>query len=173
MAEEYLDVVDEKDNVIRKELRNNVYKKGPNNQLSKDESIRVINILIFNSNNELLLQKRSMNRRLFPGEYDLSCAEHVSSGEDYEEAAYRGLKEELGMDINLEELGKLTPKEGVHCFMKIYRGFYDKDIIEYDKDGIDKLVWVPIKEVLDFVEKDGFKWDPPIIIKWYITNFLD
>lgn len=74
---EYLDLVDENDNVIGKEDRNIIYKKDLNN-------FRVINIMIINSENKIIVPKRSGNRRLFPNCYDCSVGGHVSSGETYE-----------------------------------------------------------------------------------------
>jgi len=87
---EYLDLVDENDKVIGKEDRNIIYKNGWKN-------FRVINIIIFTKDNKILLPQRSENRRVFPNCYDCSVGGHVDSGETYEEAAYRELKEELGI----------------------------------------------------------------------------
>ncbi len=81
MPEEYLDIVDENDKVIGKDIRENIYAKG------LDHDIREINIFVFNSQCKLLLPKRSMDRRIFPGCFDFSCGEHVVSGEDYNQAS--------------------------------------------------------------------------------------
>ena len=74
---EYLDLVDENDNVIGKEDRNVIYKNNWRN-------FRVINIMIFTSDNKIVVPKRSGNRRVFPNCYDCSVGGHVSSGETYE-----------------------------------------------------------------------------------------
>lgn len=60
---EYLDLVDEDDNVIGKEDRNIIYEKELRN-------FRVINIIIMNSDNKIIVPKRSGNRRIFPNCYD-------------------------------------------------------------------------------------------------------
>lgn len=167
MSNEYLDIVDENDNVIGRDLRNNIYAKG------LDRNIRVINIFIFNSKGKLLLPKRSINRRIFPGCFDFSCGEHVMSGEDYYRAAKRGLEEELGIkDVELIELGKLTPKDKVSCLMKVYELEYDKEIMNYDKDGIDKLYWCDLEKVRKMVDEDRakFKGDFPEVLEWYIKK---
>lgn len=99
MDSEYLDIVDENDKVIGKDTRKNIYIKG------LEHNVRVVNIFIFNSEGKLLLPKRSMNRKIFPGCFDFSCGEHVVSGEDYYGAAKRGLEEELGIkNMRLIEL---------------------------------------------------------------------
>lgn len=168
MPDEYLDIVDENDKIIGKDTRNNIYAKG------LDHNVRVINVFIFNSEDKLLLPKRTMNRRIFPGCFDFSCGEHVVSGEDYYEATKRGLNEELGIkDAELIELGKLTPKDGVSCFMKVYKTEYNKVIVNYDKNGIDRLYWYDLEKVRRMVEEDKnkFKGDFSEVFEWYIKKF--
>src|SRR3989338_2213539 len=41
-------------------------------------------MMIFNSKGELLLAKRSKEKRLWPGFWDMSVASHVHQGESYE-----------------------------------------------------------------------------------------
>lgn len=168
MQDEYLDIIDNNDKVIGKDLRDNIYAKGLNHY------IRAVNIFIFNSEGKLLLPKRAMNRRIFPGCFDFSCGEHVASGEDYYQAAKRGLEEELGIkSAELIELGKLTPKDGVSCFMKIYKLEYNKAAVNYDKAGIDKLYWCDLEKVKQMIAEDKtkFKGDFPEVLNWYIKKF--
>jgi len=168
MKEEFLDIIDENDKVIDKDTRENIWKRG------LEHNVRVVNIFIFNKEGKLLLPKRSMNRRIFPGCFDFSCGEHVLSGEDYYEAAIRGLREELGIENpKLTELEKLTPKDGVSCFMKIYQLNYDGEIKNYDKGGIEALFWYDLKTVKQMIKEDKhkFKRDFPTVLNWYIKKF--
>ncbi|MBN3036894.1 MAG: NUDIX domain-containing protein [Candidatus Diapherotrites archaeon] len=74
---------------------------------------RGVHVLILNENNELLLQKRGRSKDTFPNCWDFSISEHVNPGESYEEAAIRGLKEELGIvGATLEEKGHLRMNYG-------------------------------------------------------------
>ncbi len=168
MKEEYLDIVDKDDNIIGKDTRNNIWNRG------LERNVKVVNILIFNSKNELLLPKRSMNRKIFPGCYDFSCGEHVMAGEKYYDAAVRGLREELGIkNANPTKLGKLTPKENVRCFMEVYKFTYNDEINNYDKDGIDSLLWHDLDIVKQMIKKDEtkFKADFQVVLDWFIKNF--
>ena len=121
---EFLDIVDEKDNVIGKDTRKNIYNKG------LDKQIRVSYLLIFNPRGELHVPVRSMNKKQYPGFYDFSVGEHVMSGETYDEAIYRGLEEELGIkDKEVTFLGKLIPqKHGSQCFSHVYQMLYGPKI---------------------------------------------
>ncbi len=164
---EYIDIVDENDNVISKDTPGNVRKRN------LIHNVRVVNIFLFNPKGKLLLPRRSKNRRMFPGCYDFSVGEHVKSGEDYYDAAIRGLKEELGItNLKPVELGKLTPKDGVNCFMKIYKIIYDGEIVNYDKDGIAEMSFYDLETINKMIKKDRtkFKEDFPKVLEWYLKN---
>jgi len=166
--DEYLDIVDENDNVIGRDIRENIYTKNLGHR------VRVINILVVNSEGKLLLPKKINNAKYYPGCFDFSCGGHVESGEDYAHAAIRELEEELGInDSKLIELGKLTPKDGVSCFMKVYKLVYDNKIEDYDKIEIEKLCWFDLQEVQQLIIKDKtkFKGDFLIVLDWYIENY--
>lgn len=46
----------------------------------------------------VLLQRRSSAKKIGPGQWDLSVAEHLEPGEGHRDAVVRGLQEELGLD---------------------------------------------------------------------------
>ncbi len=90
MAEEIFDVVDEDDRIIGEAAREQVH--------GNPELIhRVVHVLVFNSNKELYLQKRDMNKDVQPGKWDTSVGGHVDKGESYQDAAVREMEEELGI----------------------------------------------------------------------------
>ena len=91
--------MDGKDRVIGKATRSEIHKK---NLLH-----RSIHILVFNSKNQLFLQKRSMAKDENPGLWDTSSAGHVDSGESYDESAHRELYEELRITAELNPLTKI------------------------------------------------------------------
>ncbi len=163
---EYLDLVDDNDNVIGREDRNEIYKKGLRN-------FRVINIMIFTSDNKIVVPHRSGNRRVFPNCYDCSVGGHVSSGETYEEAAYRELEEELGITgIKLQEIAYFKPYDiDTSAFSKMYKLIYDGDL-NYDKDGIQKICYMSKEEVSSLVNNspEKFKEDYPKFFKWMLKN---
>lgn len=61
---------------------------------------------------EVLLQKRSAGKDAYPGCYDISSAGHIHAGDDYEESAFRELKEELGILAKPEDLRFIGIHEG-------------------------------------------------------------
>ena len=87
---EILEVVDTQGCVIGAAPRECVH---GNNQLLH----RVVHVLVFDRKNRLLLQKRSLNKRVAPGRWDMSVGGHVDCGESIETAMFREMEEELGI----------------------------------------------------------------------------
>jgi len=97
---EYFYIVDENDRVIGKASREECH--------SNPKLIhRSVYIFMLNSKGEIFIQRRSLKKDLYPGFYTASATGHVDYGEDYDEAARRELKEELGIDAPLHRLGKV------------------------------------------------------------------
>jgi isopentenyl-diphosphate delta-isomerase type 1 len=69
---------------------------------SATELHRAFSVFIFNPRGELLLQRRSLTKKTWPGVWSNSCCGHVMLHESTERAATRRLKHELGLaDIEL------------------------------------------------------------------------
>ncbi|MBI2148207.1 NUDIX hydrolase [Candidatus Woesearchaeota archaeon] len=159
--DEFLDLVNENDEVIGKEKRSKVYSSGIHNY-------RVINAFVVNSKGQLWIPRRTSTKKIFPLGLDISVGGHVESGEDYAESFKREVKEELNVDIdsvNWKFLGKLTPKEGVSSFMKVYE--IDLEEVEnYNKEDFISYEWLYPAEVLEKIKLgDKTKDDLPKIIK--------
>ncbi len=90
-GDEWFDVVNERDEVLRRETRRVVHATGLWH--------RAVHILVFDAAGRVFLQKRSMLKDLSPGLWDSSCSGHVDAGEDYDTAAVRELGEEIGVQI--------------------------------------------------------------------------
>jgi len=90
MSEEIVTLVDINDQVIG---------QAPRSKVRKQALIhRVTYILVFNEAGQLLLQKRTAVKDLYPDYYDAAAGGVLSAGETYEASAERELKEELGIN---------------------------------------------------------------------------
>ena len=89
MSEEIFDVVNERDEVIGRETRAEVHRRGLMH--------RAVHVLVFNRTGEVFLQKRSMRKDRQPGLWDSSASGHLSAGENYDSCAERELREEIGL----------------------------------------------------------------------------
>lgn len=61
-------------------------------------------ILVFNTEGELFIQKRTRTKDVYPGYWDLAAGGVVLANESYEEGARRELQEELGIEAKLRPL---------------------------------------------------------------------
>lgn len=161
-----LDIVDENDNFLKKELMSKIRVS----KLSNNNYLRYVNVLAFNKKGLLLLPKRSANSIYFPNCYDFSSGKHVLSDENYDAAVKRSIKEELGLTpSNIEFLGKLSPLDGVSGFMKIYKIIIDESNLNYNKKDFQSLEWYDINIIIEMIENNpsNFKSDLLIVLKWY------
>lgn len=69
---------------------------------------RAFSIFLFNTDGELLLQKRSAEKRLWPLYWSNSCCSHPRKGESMDVATRRRLQEELGIEASLEIVCKFS-----------------------------------------------------------------
>lgn len=69
---------------------------------------RAFSLFVFNTNGELLLQKRSAEKRLWPLFWSNSCCSHPRKGESMQVATRRRLREELGIEASLEFIYKFA-----------------------------------------------------------------
>jgi isopentenyl-diphosphate delta-isomerase type 1 len=88
---ELFDVVDEQDRVLRQMERAEVHRQRLFH--------RAVHVLVFDSRDQIYLQRRSQLKDTYPGRWTTSCSGHVDAGEDYDQAARRELGEELGLHL--------------------------------------------------------------------------
>ncbi|MEK7067756.1 MAG: NUDIX hydrolase [Patescibacteria group bacterium] len=160
--DEFLDIVDENDNVIGNKRRSEVYKERLSN-------FRVVNVFIVNSKGEIWIPRRSADKRIFPSCLDMSMGGHVESGESYEDALKREMQEELNIDISKVQaylLGHLTPqKDGVSAYMNVYEVKMDK-APDYNKKDFVEYFWLTPKDIFERIANgDKTKDDLPTLIK--------
>ncbi|MDH3304875.1 MAG: isopentenyl-diphosphate Delta-isomerase [Gammaproteobacteria bacterium] len=65
---------------------------------------RAFSLFLFNDAGELLLQRRSDSKRLWPGYWSNSCCSHPRRGESMETATKRRLSDELNIETDLDHV---------------------------------------------------------------------
>jgi len=152
--EEILDIVDEEDKFVRKATRKEVREKAL--------MYRVSRVLIVNSKGEFLVQKRSMNKDIYPGYWDIGVAGTVSSGDGYIGTAMRELMEELGIlgISNIQLMHSFLFKIKHHSsednsICKVYKLNYGGKLI-MQRGEINKIQFLAAGEVKKLIAEKPF-----------------
>ncbi len=163
---EYLDLVDENNQIRGVETRAKIHCDGLWH--------RGVHVLVFNLEGCLTLQVRSSSKDKFPNCYDCSVSEHLKSGETYEAAAIRGLKEELGISgVKLEKLLRFRMSYGLNDNMisEVYKCNYD-GAVKIDRREVQGLTGFSLSEIeaLLVIDGDKFAFWTGEILKWYLKT---
>lgn len=167
VSDEYLDLVNDDDEIIGRKLRSVIYQERLSN-------FRVVNAFIMNAKGQLWIPRRGYNKKSFPGALDFSMGGHVANGESYDIAFQREMREELRIDIatiNYRLLGKLFPQQDrVSSFMQVYEIIMEQTP-NYNPDDFIKSYWLYPYQ-LQAVIKNGepAKSDLGIVVDRFYKN---
>ena len=159
---EYLDIID-------KCTGKKTGESKPRKQVhSEGDWHKGFHVWIINSKNELLLQRRSANKDIYPNKLYVSVAGHPVSNEDTIIAIQREFNEEIGFEIDFNELEYLftfsqevTENDGKfidNMFYDVY--LLEKDIdlstLQLQKDEVKEVEYIDYK-VLESMVKSKHK----------------
>ncbi len=126
---------------------------------------RAFSIFIFNKKRELLIQKRSKFKNLWPGIWSNSCCSHPKKREIISRAAEQRLKEELGFSCPLRFMGKVKYQacwEDKGCEKEItyiFSGNYDGLVKSNDRE-IMEVKWIDLAELKKEIKKYPNNYTP-------------
>ena len=111
---------------------------------------------LFNARGEVLLTRRALGKKTWPGVWTNSCCGHPRPGEAIEDAARRRIEQELGLTVG--SLSMLVPDfryratdasgvvENEVC--PVMAGFVTDDDPRPDPDEVSEWAWVPWREMV-------------------------
>lgn len=152
---EFMDVVDENDEVIGKASKDDIYKKSLRH--------RIVHVMIFNDKGEMALQLRSDKVSFCPNHWSTTVGGHVQSGESYEEAALREYEEELGAKSSLEPVGKDVyaakgvPEKFLMTFKTNFNGPFNPD-----PEAVSRVDFFTIDKIKKMIA-EGEKFHPELL----------
>jgi len=170
MAEEYLILVDEKDNPIGTEEKVKCH-------LPKGILHRAFTALLFDKNGRLVLTRRAKEKMLWPNDWDGTFASHPRESETYVSSGERRMPEEIGIHCKLDYLFKFeyhvtykdVGSENEICGTLI--GIVDDSFQFKQIEGeIDEIKWVSPKELLSELETNPQIYCPWMVIALELLN---
>ncbi|MDQ1284505.1 MAG: isopentenyl-diphosphate Delta-isomerase [Patescibacteria group bacterium] len=131
-------LVDESDKEIGTGEKMEVHRKGLLH--------RCFSIVIFNAKGEMLLQKRAAGKYHCGGLWTNACCSHPRPGEDIISAGKRRLREEMGIECELQETFQFT-----------YRAEFENGLTEHEFDHV-LLGKFDGKPHINPEEADDWRW---------------
>ena len=160
---EFLDIINDQDNVIGKASKQEVYEKLLTH--------RIVHILIFNDKNEMALQMQSKNKRFCPLHWSTAVGGHVRSGETYEQAALREMGEEIGISTKIEPVfkdnyiytdeydhyygNKVGPRKGLKKILFTFKTVYNGPFNVNPKE-VKQIEFFSLDNIKDMIGKEKF-----------------
>jgi isopentenyl-diphosphate Delta-isomerase len=145
----YIPLVNEADEIIGHEEKMEIHLKGLLH--------RAFSILVFNSDNQILIHQRAFDKYHCGGLWTNTCCGHPNQAEPMEHAIHRRLKEEMGFDCILNFAFKfhyrttfdngLVENEIDH----VYVGTYDSDF-SVNTSEVAAFKWVSLTELKNEIE---------------------
>ena len=128
-------------------------------------------VLVFNDNGELALQLRASNDGSFPTHWDFSAGGGIDPGEDSKLSAERELREELGIDANVEFITEehyiypawnpsVTREVDLFIYKCRHNGPFKPDQAEVEK--VEFFKFETIKKMIE----SGVKFHPELTLSW-------
>lgn len=155
--EEFFDVLNEKGNFTGKtESREKCHKEGLWH--------KAVVVFIINSKNQVLLQRRSPNKRMWPNIWDVTAGGHVLAGEFGFEAIIREAKEELGIELNKNEMtflgSSISTNNKADIINKHFNEYYivNKDLDEtrltLQKEEVSEVKWIDKNDIIQKIKNN-------------------
>jgi isopentenyl-diphosphate delta-isomerase len=132
---------------------------------------RAFSIFIFTPKKDLILQKRSGDKLLWPNFWSNTVCSHPRKGETLEVATQRRLEDEIGIQTDLKYLFKFQYQakyknygsENEVC--SVFIGKYD-GLIYPNANEIKDLMLIPFEKVENEIERNSQYFTPWFKIEW-------
>lgn len=154
MAKGEIILVDEKDNEVG---------TGEKIEVLRDGKLhRAFSIFIFNSEGEILLQKRAKTKYHSAGLWSNSCCSHPRPNQNLKEEARKRLREEMGIDCDLKEIFSFIYRVNLenlieHEFDHVFIGRFDGRPEPNEREAED-WKWINPKELTKDVKENPEKY---------------
>lgn len=149
---------------LNKKLTGETIFKGE--KYPSDRKILVVAIWIENSNGELLIQKRSIEK---DGKW-ATTGGHPKSGETSLQGIITEVKEELGLDISHEDIKFIYSDFDDKVFLDMYYVKMDVDTnkLVIQKEEVSEVIWASIDEIKNIINSGEFKNSHTEMFKNYL-----
>ena len=132
---------------------------------------RAFSILLFNDSKQVLLQKRSRNKLLWPGFWSNTCCSHPRKGESLDQAVHRRIEEEMGCEADLYFIYRFTYHAtymdvgAEHEICSVYAG-KPRGNISPNREEVDAHQWINFEDLDEWVDSSPEVFTPWFKLEW-------
>lgn len=161
---EYLDIYDQNRIFTGKKVL-----RSKDMNLSDNEFINIVIVFIENSKGEFLIQKTSKEK----GSIFATTGGLVKSGSSPDRTIVEEIKEELGIDVNINELKLIKTDMRGHSFQDTYYLKKDIDInnLILQESEVEFVLWLSKDEIKKLIENNEFREGNIIPFEYLINNY--
>ncbi len=118
----------------------------------------VVHVCLFSTDGRLLIQRRTEQKHIWPGRWDVSIGGGVDAGETSRQGAEREFREELGYPLDLTGIRPSVTVNFGGGFDDFYIVKRDLDIaqLHLQEEEVAEVRWVTREEALELLERDEF-----------------
>lgn len=123
-------------------------------RMPKDRYHRVVEAWIRTPDGRYILQKRSMNKKNYPGYWSCTACGSAIKGETPEEAMIREMQEEMGIRLREDELilDRIITEFPAHYYIyRIEKELTESDIT-MDPEEVDDFIFLDKDAIMNWVE---------------------
>lgn len=118
----------------------------------------VVHVCLFDRLGRLLIQRRTENKHIWPGLWDVTVGGGVDAGETTRQGAEREVREELGYALDLSGLRPSVTVNFAGGFDDFFIAVRDVDIngLSLQAEEVSAVRWVTLEELLAMVDDGSF-----------------
>lgn len=147
--DELLDLVNKNDEII-----GTIWRSEYNRLEAEDLGyIRAVEMFLINSKNELWIPKRTPHKRIAPNGLDFSVGGHVSSGDTYEETMLKETREELNIELTVDDIefvASIGPD--INRYIRKLYVYRTDDTPQYNPEDFVSASWLTSEAVLEMLD---------------------
>ena len=116
-----------------------------------------MHVWIINDKGEFLIQKRTENKKVFPGKWSITGG-GVDAGETTVDTVIRECKEELGIDVDLDKLELVMTIKRSYDFVDIYllHQSFGLDEVIMQEDEVADVKWLSREQIESMIDEGVF-----------------
>ncbi len=123
---------------------------------------KAVALFIINNKGQVLLQKRSRNKKLWPNMWDITAGGHVLAGEFGFQTVIRETKEEIGIDVNKKDItfigASISSNQKGEIINNHFNEYYivnsdvDEKSLKLQEEEVSEVKWIDKEEIIKRIQ---------------------